>query len=88
MKRGLIMDKYVIRFLTEKVLAIAIFLVGIHLLVTRIQNELPFGIVSDDIALWGVWAYFGFPIAFIVIAGGAYLFTKEFIERWIRKNLE
>ena len=81
------MDKYVIRFLTEKVLAIAIFLVGIHLLVTRIQNELPFGIVSDDIVLWGVWAYLGIFIAMFAIVGGLYLFAKEFIERWIQKKL-
>ncbi len=80
------MDRYVIRFLAEKVLAIATFLVGIHLLVTRMQNELPFGIVSDDIALWGVWAYLGIFIAGFMIVGGLYLFAKELIERWVDKK--
>ena len=81
------MDRYVIRFLAEKVLAIAIFLVGIHLLVAYMQKKLPFGIVSDDTAIWGVWSYLGIFIAIFAIAGGAYLFAKEFIERWIQKKL-
>ena len=81
------MDKYVVRFLVEKVIAIAMIAVGIHLLVAYMGKTLPFGIVSDDMALWGVWAYLGIFIALFVFVGGLYLLVKEFIVRWTNKKL-
>lgn len=81
------MDKYVVRFLVEKVIAIAMIAVGIHLLVAYMGKTLPFGITCNSMAIMGVWAYLGIFISIFVLTGGVYLLVKEFVERWIRKNL-
>lgn len=46
-------------FLLGKIFAIAMLVTGIHCMVAHYNKVLPFGIVSDDMALWFIWAYTG-----------------------------
>ena len=75
------------KFIIRKLMAIAITILGIHLLVCYMQKVLLFGIVSNDMALWETWGYLGIWIALFAIVGGLYLLAKEFIERWIDQHL-
>lgn len=72
-------------FLLTKIVAIAMFGVGIHFMVAYCNKVLPFGIVSENISLWTDWAYLGWFISAILIAGGIYLFFQLTINRWLEK---
>ena len=72
------------RFILSKLFAIAIIVLGIHLMVAYMAKQLPFGIVTGNIGIWGAWAYLGWLISLLLLGYGALKLFKEVIEAYIR----
>lgn len=71
-------------FLLGKIFAIAMLGVGIHCVVAHLNKVLPFGIVSENMALWLMWAYAGWFIGAILIVYGVMKLFELTINRWLR----
>ena len=82
------MSKNTLKFILGKIGALVLIFIGINLLIAYGNKVLPFGIISDSIALWGVWGYLGLPIALFVTCGGIYAFFYEAIDYWTRHHFD
>lgn len=71
-------------FLLGKIFAIAMLVIGGHCMVAHFNKVLPFGIVSDDMALWFIWAYTGWFIGGSMIAWGIMKLFEHTINRWLK----
>lgn len=70
-------------FLITKLFAIAMIGLGIHCVVAHFNKVLPFGIVSDDMALWFIWAYTGWLIGGFMVVGGIMKLFEHTINKWL-----
>lgn len=73
------------RFILSKLFAIAMIAIGMHVLNAYMVKVLPFGIVSNDMALWGVWSYTGWFFGLLLVADGILKLLNELLEAYIRK---
>ena len=59
---------YTTRSILSKLIAIAMIALGIHVLYAYMTQVLPFGIVSNDMAFWGVWSCTGWLFGLLLVA--------------------
>lgn len=71
------------RYVLGKIFAIAMLVVGINFMVAHFNKVLPFGIMSENVGLWLIWAYSGWFIGECMIIYGAMKLFELTIERWL-----
>lgn len=76
------MKKKTRQTINRTIVAIAIIVLGLHLIISYMSKVLPFGIESDSLWLWIPWGYGGFFISIIVLGIGFYLLLYKQIMRW------
>ena len=70
-------------FLLGKIFAIAMFVTGIHFVVAHFNKVLPFGIVSENMGLWFIWAYTGWFIGSYMAVYGIIKLFECTIDKWL-----
>ncbi len=70
-------------FLLGKIFAIAMLTMGIHCVVAHFNKVLPFGIVSENMNLWFIWAYTGWLIGGFMVAYGLMKLFEHTINKWL-----
>lgn len=81
------------KFLLKRLTAIAIIVVGAHLLVCYFLKVLPFGLAFDPYsdnsisqAIWTVWAFGGLFISGATVFNGIYLLIDSEMDKPERKH--
>lgn len=73
------------RFILGKLFAIAMIAIGVHVLRAWMVQTLPFGLISNDMLLLGIWGFTGWLPGLLLVGCGILRFFNKPVKAYIRK---